>query len=535
MRCNTVNDASARRRPTRDREVIDESQTAIRNVVLDLERARRKTRRTVIDFWEAIYQAYVAGLVMAMVVAVVASLLPQSEISTAAVEDLARWGPAVLGAVVVLALYLGVRSGIHGGPLVFEAATVQYVLQSPVDRAFVARREALRQFRTAVTWGTAGGAGLGLAISASLPGNTVEFVLGFGVVGGLAGLLLFGSALVVSGLSLRPVAATTAALALLGWSVFDIASTSTTSPFTLIGRIGLWPISGSSLTFVGVAMVAAIAVVGFQSAGGFSLEASVQRSGLVNQIRFALTMNDLRTVVLLRRRLANHTYRARPWIPIPRSTGTRFPVFRRSLHSHLRLPLPAVIRIFVIGVGAGIGLGLANRGVAAFALLSGLLMLVAGFDFTEPLAQEVDNPGRWVTYPAEPGELAVRFTLSAAVSMLAVACVSIVAATAVGGLDTLPIAIVAFPVAALAAAGAAAVSTLLGVPDTAASSELFGLAVVIRIVLPPVIVVLPFAPIVAGLAAGSLPNLFLPNTVALGALGTGAALLWISRKSPGLI
>lgn len=514
--------------------VVSEMSDSVRGVVLDLERARRKTRRIVIDFWEAIYQAYVAGFVMAIVVAAIASVLPQDEISAADVADVVARAPAALGIIVALAAYLGIRSGIHGGPLVFEAATVQYVLQAPVERAFVARRAALKQLRTAVTWGSTGAAGLGLAVSASLPGNTAEYVLGFGAVGALAGVLMFGSALVASARPVSPTIATIVGVLLVGWSAVDLAVATSTSPLTLVGDIGMWPLAGTPLSIIGVALVAIVVVEGLRQAGRFSLEASLQRAGLVSQIRFALTMNDLRTVVLLRRRLANHSYRTVPWVPIGRSTGRRLPVLRRSIQSHMRLPLPAVIRLTALSVGAGVSVGFAGRGIAALALIAGLLMLVAGYDVMEPLAQEVDNPGRWATYPLEPGELAVRLTVAGAVSMVPFVVVAALVAALIGDANIAVIAVVVFPLAAIAATVGASVSTLLGGPDVMTSSELFGLAIVVRLVVPPVIAALPFAPVVVGLVDGSAPGVFLPNSVMLVGLVTGVAWMWISQRNPGL-
>jgi hypothetical protein len=515
--------------------VVAEKTESVRDVVIALGQARRKTRRTVIDFWEAIYQAYVAGFVLAIVVAAIASVLPQDEISAAGVMDVVARGPALLGLFVALAAYIGIRSGIHGGPLVFEAATVHYVFQSPVDRAFVARRAALKQLRTAVTWGFVGGSGLGLAVSASLPGNTAELVLGFGAVGGLAGVLMFGAALVASGRPVSNVAATIVGVLFVGWSVADVALATTTSPLSLVGHIGLWPLSGTPLSLIGVALVAVTVSAGVWRAGEFSLEASLQRAGLVSQIRFALTMNDLRTVVLLRRRLANHSYRSEPWLPVGRSKGLRLPVLRRTVQSQLRQPLPAVIRLTALGIGAGASVGLATRGVAALALIAGLLMLVAGYDVMEPLAQEVDNPGRWATYPRGAGDLAVRLTVAGAVSMLPVALLAGIVAVAIGGSDVAAIAIVVFPLATVSSAVGASVSTLLGGPDVMTSSELFGLAIVIRLVLPPIIAALPFAPVVVGLVDGSLPSVYLPNSVVFVGLMAGLAWTWISQRNPGLL
>ena len=58
------------------------------------------------------------------------------------VSTIADWrahGPAIVGLVAAVAAAMGLRSGSHGGPLVFEAADVQHVLLAPVDRGTVVR------------------------------------------------------------------------------------------------------------------------------------------------------------------------------------------------------------------------------------------------------------------------------------------------------------------------------------------------------------------------------------------------------------
>ena len=50
---------------------------------------------------------------------------------------------------------------------------------------------------------------------------------------------------------------------------------------------------------------------------GSSLEAAERRTELVGQLRFAVTLQDLRTVLVLRRQLAQERPRSRPWIRRP--------------------------------------------------------------------------------------------------------------------------------------------------------------------------------------------------------------------------
>ncbi|MCZ7628767.1 MAG: hypothetical protein M5U19_06770 [Microthrixaceae bacterium] len=53
----------------------------------------------------------------------------------------------------------------------------------------------------------------------------------------------------------------------------------------------------------------------------------------MGQLRFAVTQQDLRSVVLLRRQLASEVPRNRRWFPVAAAVGRRLPVFARDLES----------------------------------------------------------------------------------------------------------------------------------------------------------------------------------------------------------
>src|SRR4029453_5278654 len=77
--------------------------------------------------------------------------------------------------------------------------------------------------------------------------------------------------------------------------------------------------------------------VGLRRLGSLSLEAAERRTGLVGQLRFAVTVQDLRTVIVLRRQLAQDRPRNRPWLALP--GRNRFVVWRRGWHGLLRFPV----------------------------------------------------------------------------------------------------------------------------------------------------------------------------------------------------
>jgi hypothetical protein len=515
--------------------MTDEGQMAAREAVRDLERARRDARRAHIDIWESIYQAYVAGFAIAAAAAIVASVLPEDQLSADRLETMTRYAPAALGLLVALAIAVGLRSGSRGGPLVFDPPTVHYLFQSPVDRGFLTRRTALNQLRSAITWGIGGGLALGLGASAALPGGVFWLGLGFGIVGVLTALALFGSALLASGHQINIVAATIAGLLVIGWSVADLVTGTVTSPLSMIGQLGLLQETARFTAIVGVILVLLLLLLAFSSAASVSLEAALRRSGLVSQIRFALTMQDLRTVVVLRRRLTGHTHRKRTWLPVPRATGNRLPALRRTFYGLLHAPLSTLLRAATLGVGAGITLGLAVKWTALIALLGGVLLFVAAYDFIESLAQEIDKPTLWANKPIPPGDLVVRLTLAGAVCMAPVAIIAIISAIIVGGTGIAAVALVVVPATTVGAAVGAAVSTVLGAPTFSATtmeSEMFALTTVPRILAPPAIAAIPLLPVVAGIAAGDPAGAIGSNSLFLRGVSCGLALLWLRSRHP---
>jgi len=517
--------------------MTDSKQLAARDAARALERARRDARRARIDIWEAIYQAYVAGFAIAGFAALVASVLPEDQVGTTQLETVTRYAPVALGMVMAFAVAIGLRSGARGGPLVFDPPTVHYLFQSPLDRGFVTRRTALNQLRSAVTWGLSGGLALGLGASAALPGGIFWLGLGLGIVGMLTALALFGAALLASGLRISMTTATLAGMAVTGWSGIDLASGATSSPLTLIGRLGFMRETADLTSLAGIGVVSLMVLVAFGTAASVSLEAALVRSGLVSQIRFALTMQDLRTVVVLRRRLTGQAHRPRTWLPIARTSGSRRPVFHRTLNGLLHTPPSTLVRAGVLGVASGVALGLAVRWAAPMAFLSGLLLFLAAYDFVEALAQEVDKPTLWANKPVRPGDLVTRLTLAGAVCMAPVAAVAAATAILVSGGGLVIIALTAIPATTLGAVVGAAVSTVLGAPTFSAAtmeSEMFALTTVPRILAPPALAALPMVPVVGGFASGNPAGSTVVGSVFLTAVFCGLALLWLRSRRPEL-
>ena len=100
-----------------------------------------------------------------------------------------------------------------------------------------------------------------------------------------------------------------------------------TGPGDFAGSLAMWGMRQHPVDLVGVAVVVVASAVAVALAGRLRVEPLVRRADLVSQLRFAVTMQDLRTVVLLRRQLRGERPRATPWLRL-RRRGTRSP--RRS-------------------------------------------------------------------------------------------------------------------------------------------------------------------------------------------------------------
>lgn len=515
--------------------VID--RTAVRQAVRDLEGVRRDNRRRRIDIWEAVYQAYLVGFSLFAVMALGSALLPSQEVSSGTIAWLEQRGGAAIGIVVAVAILLGLRSGSHGGPLAFDAPTVQYILQSPVDRPFVTRRTAVTQVRTMSLWGALIGVGTGLSVSASLPGSVLTHAVGFGLIGVVTGAGMTGAALVASGRRISTVVASLAGTALVLWSVADLVAGSVTAPQTMLGALGLPEILEPVVAIIPIVLIAILVFTGIMVSGGLSLEESRRRAGLVSQIRFALTMQDLRTVVLLRRRMAQSGHRSKPWIPIPRSTGLRAPFLRRTVHSVVRLPGGALIRIATLLVASAATFAIASHTLPVLALLPGLFLFVIAYDVLEPLAQEADHPTRWTAHPVPNGLVVTRLTASGFALLVPLGLVAATGAAIAGSPHDAPLAFASFGLGALGATAGAAVATMLGASTSggggaSSQSEVFGVSVVMRIALPIIVAVVPFAPTAAALGAGGDVNPVISTSLIVTGLTTGIAWMWLSYRSP---
>lgn len=475
-------------------------------VLADLRRTRRRQRVAAIHWVDALYQVYITGLLSLVAVVALSGIIGGDKVSAQTVQDVRDHGAAVVGTLAAVAVFMGLRSGSRGGPLALERADVRHVLLSPVDRGVALRSPAWRQLRFLVFAGAVVGAVAGQLALRRLPGNPAEWI----AVGALFGVtlvaLFFGCALLASGTKTPSWLSTLVGGVLVAWSVGDATGRAPTAPATLVGTLAIWPLHFDPAGLIGPILGLGLVAVGMRLVAGTSLEAAERRTALVGQLRFAVTLQDLRTVLVLRRQLAQERPRPRPWVPALRH-HPRFPVLQRGVRSVARWPASRLVRILVLASVAGISLRAVWSGSTPMIVVAGLALWIAALDAAEPLGQEVDHPGRTDGFPMERGELYLKhlpvvLVASAVTGVLA----AVVALVPVGSPVPAAVALLTGAAAGTLAACGAVVSVVQGAPDAVdvlgiTTPEIAGFRTVFRTAWPPGMAVLGVLPLLAARAA----------------------------------
>lgn len=480
--------------PARDAAIVDEDDGVSTGAVLDLRRARRRNRLADLEWFEAAYRVYLVALIGGGTVLWLIGLVGDEPASPAGVADMFGHGPAVLGLVAALALLAGLRTGSQGGPLAIEAADVVHLLLAPVDRRRVLLRPAFQRVRTTAFAGAAAGAIAGQLASRRLPGSPAAWTFSGAAYGILVAFLATGAAFVAHGLHLRRWIATTIGLVVAVWQGLAVAH-DLRGPADNAGSLALWGARTHVADLGAAAAAAAMVIAGMVLLGRTSLDALAQRSNLVAQLRFAVTMQDLRTVILLRRQLSQEHSRSRPWFRLP-GRARRGPIWRRGWHGLVRLPASRLLRMLALSAGAGACLAVAYDGTTPAFLGAALILFVLGLEVLEPLSQEVDQPDRTDSLPVVRGHLLAAHLAASAVALLPFALVGAAVAALVDGSSGAwaVAAILALPMAVAGAAGGV-VSIVRDVPDPFAAAEMQaimppemgGLTTALRVLIPLVV------------------------------------------------
>lgn len=487
--------------------------------LVDLRTARRRKRLKDIHWIDAFYRVYLSALLGVIALIAVSGFVGGQKLDAAAMARVLERGPALLGLATALAVGIGLRSGSRGGPIALEGPDVRHVLMSPLDRGYALRAPAVRQLRFSVFIGAVVGAAAGIFAYRRLGHNPVAFAAAGGLYGAVTASLGVSVALLTSGRRVPKWLATLVALLLVAWSAADAADKvgHIHSPTNFAGRIGLWPMHFAPWGIVAVVVAVVAGVLGLRWISGLQIEAAERRTALVGQLRFAVTMQDLRTVLVLRRQLAMELPREHPWFAEGSTRPVRFTATHRAWKGVLRWPAARLVRLLLLAAVAGFAMRGAWNGTLPLVVLAGLALWIGALDGVEAMAQETDHPSLRDSYPIERGLLYLRQLWTPVLVMVVVAVV----AGAVGVLTgptkgALVVAAIAVIPAAVAAMAGAAVSVVAGAPklgstegalsamQTFAPPEFAGATSIVRSAIPPGIAVIGCLPLLA--ARGAYQN-----------------------------
>lgn len=404
----------------------------------DLRKARRRHRLADVHWSDAIYRIYVFTLCVGGFVWWVIATLGSRPLDATGLASFTRWAPVAAGGMLAATLWGGLRSGLRGGPIAMEHAELVHVLGSPLPRQRVLRYPALQQLRRGIFIGAGVGAVGGRFTSPFVPGGGVRWSLVGALFGAICGALWMAAALVASGRRLRSLPAQSGAFMLSALTVANIWYPDFPAPLSVLGRGSLVALQTSKLerthiispalaltiTFLLVFVLGMLAIV---SCGGINVERAQQRAALVGQLRFAVTTQDLRAVVLVRRQLNSEIHRDQPWVRVPSGRGVERAVLARCARSLARWPPRRFVRLLLSGVVAGTAAQAGWRGALPLLLIPGLASFLAGLDVVEPLSQDADHLSLLASYPRHRGRLANRLIIVPALVMIVVGLVGAVA------------------------------------------------------------------------------------------------------------
>jgi hypothetical protein len=546
-----------------------------RATLAELRRTRQRRRLGDTDWYDIAYRVYLFALVgLALVVWVSEAVdgVIGDGIDTAA---LLERGPSIIGLLVVAAFALGVRSGADGGPISIEVADIRHVLLAPISRRAVMLRPIGQRLRAAAFAVGLGGAVLGQLIATEVEGSRASWAAACGAYGAIVGATFVSTAVLAHAARIpRGLATVLATVALawqaaVAWAIWNDEATGLAriAPGNLAGRLALWGISQRAIDVVAIVVSVALAAAALFLGNRLRVEALARRGELVSQLRFAATVQDLRTVVQLRRQLRSETLRTRPLgqrrrpnrpaptgavrgrTPSSGAPGDRHPsplvVWRRDSRSLRRLPTARILRIILLAVVGGVGAALAVSQSPLFGLLLLGALFLTGLESLEPLSQEIDRPDITDGFPIERGWIYVHHLVGSAVLLVGVAGVGATTAVLVDpDLGAMAFA-AAVPMVWAGALGPVVVTvldapstpsptTLLGTPRNTETSlvppEFAGFSSALKTLLPVLISAVGTAPVFVARFVGDAASVG-RSLVALALFGA-LVVLWVRRRDP---
>ncbi len=483
--------------------MVDEAEYSDASTLRDLRQVRREIRLGDTEWFDVLYRVYLFALVGGIAVVFASDSIKGIVDEAVTTVELLTKGPSIAGVAAAVAFAVGLRNGADGGPVSIEPADVRHVLLAPISRRRVLLRPIVQRLRS-VAFGVAMVLGvLGQLVAREIDGSRAAWAASGALFGCLLAALYVGAAVVSHALGVARWAAsliggigTTWQIAV-AWGIWHDATDGLAriGPANLAGSVLFWGIRQRGIDVIALAVALTLVVAALALGGRLRLDPLERRGQLVSQLRFAATVQDIRTVVALRRQLRAETVRARPWIQIRRrpsqpavSTGStprrprrsasvpsaRF-IWTRGVVSIMRLPLGRLARLVALACIAGASASASITATPLLLIVFVLAVFLVGVESLEPLAQEVDHPDLTDAVPYDRGRLFARL-LGAPALLLAVA--GLVGAATASLLEPTHAAAafaLAIPLAWAGAIGAV-VTTVRDAPDLpiVATTSLFG-------------------------------------------------------------
>lgn len=386
---------------------------------------RRQRQFEDTDWVDSVYKVYLVAIGAAVAIYYLSPIFGSGEAEPSVVQQVAERGPGGFGLCISVLILIGLRSGARGGPLAPEPADITFVLLAPLRRDTALRSAALRQVRGVVFTGGVVGLIGGTIAFRRLPGAIGAWLAVGTAIGVLTAIAAWGAALLASGTRMHIRVATAIGVVLVSWAAVDAIAQTATSPATQLARVGLWPMDWDPLGLIGIGLAVAIAAIGLAVVGGVSLEDAQRRAGLVGQLRFAATIQDVRTVMVLHRQLAQERPRRVPWRAV-RTRGTWLHgCWRRDWQGLARWPAARIARGVALGIVAGLALAGTWHGATFLILVGAGAFFVAALDANEGLGEETDHPERPAGFPVPWGTLIVSHLAAPLVVLAFVALVAL--------------------------------------------------------------------------------------------------------------
>jgi hypothetical protein len=501
----------------------------------EMRRARRTRRLGELEWFEIAYRVYLAALFGGLAVMWLSDLVSDVPATPSQLAEVTARGPAVIGLIAVAAVAVGLRSGSDGGPISLESGDARHLLLAPIPRSEVLLRPVGQRMRAMAFAGAVIGAIAGQLASRRLPGSAAAWAASAGAAAALAGLAFVAVAVVVHALGVPRWVATALATVLLAAQAAAVAW-GWPGPGDRIGSLAMWGMRTRPIDLLAVAAVLIVTALALLLADRLRPEQLNRRADLVSQLHFAVTVQDLRTVVLLRRQLRGERPRTSPWVRIGHSgarSGVTGSVVRRGLRGLARYPAARFARMAALAIIAGFAIEAVLRGTTPAVLVVGVALYLLGLDAIEPLSQEIDHPDVADGVPLQRGWLLLRHLFAPIVTLLPFALIG--AATVAVAEPTAATAALALalPVTVAGACGSV-VSVVRDAADplqastSAVPPEFAGASSFIRIAVP---IVISTIPALTAVAMREFPE---PATAVrmavLDVLVIGATATWVRKR-----